>query len=201
MKTIADKLVHKYVLLNHPFFKTSADDVLKWMPFGFLFLADIFGAGTRSGWKKQVLIAGAAESFKYLISDNLKKLTHEHRPAPYTGNHSFPSGHTCTAFSTAEFLRLELKDSLPILSYSGYLTATAVATIRVMKNRHWLKDVVVGAAVGIIATKLAYVLINKLGGSSRRDKQKDENNKEISAMVRYGQPSQLTDPSYQKEKR
>jgi hypothetical protein len=31
-----DRLIHRYVLLKHPFFKTSADDVLKWMPFGFL---------------------------------------------------------------------------------------------------------------------------------------------------------------------
>jgi hypothetical protein len=53
---------------------------LKWMPFGFLLLADILGKKTTSGWKKQVVIAGAAESFKYLISDSLKKLTNEHRP-------------------------------------------------------------------------------------------------------------------------
>src|SRR5262245_43785742 len=136
MPTIVDRLIHKHVLMNHPFFKTSDDDALKWTPFGLLFLLDIFGTKTRSGWKKQVLIAGAAESIKYLISDNLKKLAQEHRPAPYTGNHSFPSGHTTTAFSTAEFLRTELKDSLPALSYSGYVTASAVAAIRIMKNLH-----------------------------------------------------------------
>jgi membrane-associated phospholipid phosphatase len=140
------------------------------MPFGLLLLADILGKKTTSGWKKQVLIAGAAESFKYLISDNLKKLTNEHRPAPYTGNHSFPSGHTCTSFSTAEVLHSELKDSLPWLSYSGYVTATAVAVIRVMKNRHWLQDVVAGAAIGIISTKLAYALVNKLGNPRRNRK-------------------------------
>ena len=174
MPTTVDRLIHKYVLFNHPFFKTSADDSLKWMPFGLLFLLDIFGTRTKSGWKKQVLVAGAAESIKYLISDNLKKLTHEHRPAPYTGNHSLPSGHTTTAFSTAEFLRSELKDSLPVISYSGYVAATAVAAIRVMKNRHWLKDVVVGAAVGIISTKLAYALVNKL-----RNRKADEEKKRI----------------------
>jgi membrane-associated phospholipid phosphatase len=31
-----------------------------------------------------------------------------------------------------------------------------------MKNRHWLQDVVAGAAIGIISTKLAYALVNKL---------------------------------------
>ncbi len=124
-----------------------------------------------------MLVAGAAESIKYLLSDNLKKLTHEHRPAPYTGNHSLPSGHTTTAFSTAEFLRSELRDSLPALSYSGYLAATAVATIRVMKNRHWLKDVIVGAAVGIISTKLAYVIVNSIS-KTRRDRRKSDEERE-----------------------
>jgi len=143
---------------------------------GMLFLADIFGARTRSGWKKQVLITGAAEAIKYLLSDNLKKLTQQRRPAPYTGNHSFPSGHTCTSFSTAEILRLELKDSLPVLSYAAYLTATAVAAIRIAKNRHWLKDVVAGAAIGIVSTRLAYALINKLT-SARNKKQLDDDEK------------------------
>jgi len=174
MPTAVDRSIHKYFLLNHPFFKTSADDVLKWTPFGLLFLSDIFGKKTTSGWKKQALIAGAAESIKYLMSDNLKKLTHEHRPAPYTGNHSLPSGHTATAFSTAELLHTELKDSLPVLSYSGYVAATAVAAIRIIKNRHWLKDVVVGAAIGIISTKLAYALVNKLDKARRNIKAGDE---------------------------
>jgi membrane-associated phospholipid phosphatase len=172
MTTPIGRAIHRYFLINHPFFKTSADDTLKWIPFGLLFLLDILGTKTKSGWKKQVLIAGAAESIKYLIADNLKKLTHERRPAPYAGNHSLPSGHTSTAFSSAEFLHSELKDSLPVISYSGYVAATVVAAIRVMKNRHWLKDVVVGAAVGIISTKLAYALVNKL-----RNRKADEEKK------------------------
>jgi len=170
MATAVDRFIHKYFLFKHPFFTTSADDVLKWTPFGALFLLDVLRMKTTSGWKKQVLIAGSAEAIKYLISDNLKKLTQERRPAPYTGTHSFPSGHTCTAFSTAEVLHSELKDSSPLLSYAGYFTATAVAAIRIMKNRHWLKDVVVGAAVGIISTKLAYALVNKLTRSPKNRK-------------------------------
>src|SRR4030095_11408750 len=171
MATAVDRFIHKYFLFNHPFFETSADDVLKWTPFGALFLLDVLRMKTTSGWKKQVLIAGSAEAIKYLISDSLKKLTQERRPAPYTGTHSFPSGHTCTAFSTAEVLHSELKDSSPLLSYAGYFTETAVAAIMIMKNRHWLKDVVVGAAVGIISTKLAYALVNKLATSGRNRKQ------------------------------
>jgi membrane-associated phospholipid phosphatase len=36
-----------------------------------------------------------------------------------------------------------------------------------MKNRHWLQDVVAGAAIGIISTKLAYALVNKLTSAGR----------------------------------
>jgi membrane-associated phospholipid phosphatase len=183
MITSIDKALHRHFLLKHPFYKTSADDILKWAPFGFLFLADLFGAKTKSGWKKQVLTAGAAEAIKYFLSDSLKKLTQERRPAPYTGTHSFPSGHTCTSFSTAEMLHSELKESLPVLSYSGYVAATAVATIRIMKNRHWLKDVAVGTAVGIISTRLAYALINKLA-RRRRSKIQIDDNEKISSHLR-----------------
>jgi membrane-associated phospholipid phosphatase len=172
MTTGLGRAIHRYFLMNHPFFRTSADDALKWIPFGLLFLLDIFGTKTKSGWKNQVLIAGAAESIKYLIADNLKKLMQQRRPAPYTGNHSMPSGHTSTAFSSAEFLHSELKDSLPVISYSGYVAATAVAAIRIMKNRHWLKDVIVGAAIGIISTKLAYALVNKLSNRKSREEKK-----------------------------
>jgi len=177
MITSIDKTIHKHFLLHHPFFKTSADDKLKWSPFGLLFLADVFGARTRSGWKRQVLISATAEGIKYLLSDNLKKLTHQQRPAPYIGNHSFPSGHTCTSFSTAEILHSELKDSLPALSYSGYIAATAVAAIRIMKNRHWLKDVIVGAAIGVISTKLAYVILNKFTYAGKSKTKIDDHEK------------------------
>src|SRR5690349_19672703 len=92
MITSIDRAIHKYFLFKHPFFKTSADDVLKWTPFGLLFFADIFGGKTKSGWKKQVIMASAAEGIKYLLSDTLKKITQQRRPAPYIGNHSFLPG-------------------------------------------------------------------------------------------------------------
>lgn len=162
MATSIGKAIHKYFLLNYTFFRTPADDQLKWIPFGAVFFLDALGVPSRTGWKKQVLIMSAAEAIKYLISDNLKKLTHEHRPAPYEGSrHSFPSGHSCTSFSTAEFLHAEFKESLPVLSCAGYVAATTVAAIRVIKNRHWLRDVIAGAVIGIVATRLAYALIDR----------------------------------------
>ena len=50
-------------------------------------------------------------------------------------------------------MHMELKDSLPALSCAGYVGATATAIIRLMKNRHWVRDVVAGAVIGITSVK------------------------------------------------
>jgi len=178
METSIGKSIHKYFLANHPFFKTSIDDQLKWIPFGMVFFLDLLGIQARSAWKKQVLILGAAEAIKYLVSDSFKKLTHEHRPAPYEmSRHSFPSGHSCTSFSGAEFLHTEFKSSLPVLSCAGYVAAATVGVIRVVKNRHWVRDVIAGAVIGVIATKLAYALVDR-GSKSKPVKMYDGNREE-----------------------
>src|SRR5205823_3219577 len=85
------KSIHQH-FLKHPVFKTSIDQHFKWIPYAVVFVLDIFGFKTKSGWKKHALIAGITDGTRYLIVDNLKKLTKERRPFPFTGNHSFPSG-------------------------------------------------------------------------------------------------------------
>jgi membrane-associated phospholipid phosphatase len=176
MTSAIGKYIHKHFLLHHPFFNTSVDSYLKWIPFASVFLLDLFDLKTKSGWKKQVLLAGSIEAIRYCIADNLKKIAHEHRPAPYFGNHSFPSGHTSSSFAGAEFMRSELKESLPLLSCAGYVGATATAVIRLMKSRHWLIDVVAGAAVGILSTRLIYFVMNRI---ENRKKEKVSNVQEV----------------------
>ena len=59
---------------------------------------------------------------------------------------SFPSGHSASAFATAAVLRRHFgwKVGVPAYVIAGY-----VATARVHDNRHYLSDVVFGAAMGI----------------------------------------------------
>lgn len=156
-----EKKIHEYVETKHPFFSTSVDFYLKWIPYATVFILNLAGIRTRSDWKKRVLITAATDGIRYLITDNLKKIVHEHRPAPNIGNHSFPSGHTSSAFAGAEFMREELKSSVPVLSCVGYVGAVATGVIRIYKNRHWLKDVAAGAVIGIVSANLAYFLVNK----------------------------------------
>jgi hypothetical protein len=77
----------------------------------------------------------------------LKVSTHRLRPDGSTHN-SFPSGHSSDTFAVATALERHLgwKYSIP-----GYMFASYVAASRLPAQRHWLSDVVFGAAVGVIS--------------------------------------------------
>jgi len=70
---------------------------------------------------------------------------------PNGGHYSFPSGHTSSSFSCAEFLRERYgwRYGLP-----AYLAATYVGYSRVASDNHYTHDVVAGAAIGIASSYL-----------------------------------------------
>jgi membrane-associated phospholipid phosphatase len=84
----------------------------------------------------------------------LKYSTQVLRPDGSAKN-SFPSGHTSFAFTLAEVLHQEYKDK-PFIYISGYALATTVGAMRILNNKHWFTDVMVGAGIGMAATKLIY---------------------------------------------
>ena len=53
-------------------------------------------------------------------------------------------------------MRQEYKDVSPWYGIAGYAAATATGVLRLYNNKHWVGDVVAGAGIGIISTKLAY---------------------------------------------
>ena len=90
-----------------------------------------------------------------------KKLTGITRP-DNSNIESFPSGHTASAFMTAEFLRQEYKNVSPWYGVAGYASAIATGYLRMYHNKHWLNDVIAGAGVGIVSTRISYWLYPKL---------------------------------------
>lgn len=62
-------------------------------------------------------------------------------------NSSFPSGHTAAAFSAATVYAMEYRDRplVPIIAYSA---ASLIGLSRITENKHWLTDVIAGAALG-----------------------------------------------------
>ena len=96
-----------------------------------------------------------------LIVNNVKKLTDIMRPDS-SNRLSFPSGHTAQAFISAEFLRREYQDVSPWYGVAGYAVAVGTGFLRMYNNKHWLNDVIAGAGVGILSTRISYWLYPKI---------------------------------------
>src|SRR5689334_688338 len=73
--------------------------------------------------------------------------------SPFSGQVSFPSGHTAMAFALATSLSDDIHR--PWATVGLYGMATAVGWSRINDNRHWLSDVAAGALLGITSAKLA----------------------------------------------
>lgn len=81
------------------------------------------------------------------IVQPLKFATRRERP-DLSNHHSFPSGHAAITFAAATVIERHLGWRRSLL---GYAVASYVASSRLHDNRHFLSDVVFGAAVGTIA--------------------------------------------------
>ncbi|HEU5153288.1 MAG TPA: phosphatase PAP2 family protein [Gemmatimonadales bacterium] len=71
---------------------------------------------------------------------------------PFSGNVSFPSGHTAMAFALAASVSNEVH-FLPA-QIGLYSAATLTGWSRINDNAHWLSDVLGGAAVGITSAMI-----------------------------------------------
>lgn len=65
---------------------------------------------------------------------------------PDGGDQSFPSGHTSVSFSAAEFIRERYGWNYGI---PAYVVASYVGYSRVESKRHYTRDVIAGAVIGI----------------------------------------------------
>jgi membrane-associated phospholipid phosphatase len=68
---------------------------------------------------------------------------------------SFPSGHSMTIFSVAVVLSV----AFPLLAPLWLVLAFGLSLTRAMLTAHFLADVMVGAAIGIIATRQTFLLV------------------------------------------
>lgn len=68
---------------------------------------------------------------------------------PDGGNQSFPSGHASLAFSGASFIQKRYGWKYGV---SAYMAASFVGWSRIDAKRHYLEDVLAGAAIGIMSS-------------------------------------------------
>lgn len=140
--------------LRERYGKIRVDDYLQYAPFA-AYLA--LGASGRGSHRFVEHLAAGASAYAVLgvLVNGLKYTVCDMRPDGTTRN-SFPSGHTATAFMGAELLRLEYGGWL---GAGAYVAAAAVAAMRIYNGRHWLSDVLGGAAIGVVSANAGYWLL------------------------------------------
>ena len=72
------------------------------------------------------------------------------RPGNSDSRHSFPSGHTATAFATATSLTYSYGWQVGVIAYP---MAAFVGLSRLADDAHWASDVVAGAVLGVIMAR------------------------------------------------
>jgi len=135
--------------------KITIDDFTQYAPALSVYALNNLGIKGKNNLKNRSIILATSYLLMSSSVTSLKSITKVQRPDRSSFN-SFPSGHTATAFSGAEFLWQEYKDVNIWYGISGYIVATGTGLFRIYNARHWLSDVAMGAGIGILSTKIAY---------------------------------------------
>ncbi len=144
---------------------TSVDDYLQYAPAAAMIGLKAAGVESRSSWGRMLTSDALSVAAVTLITNGLKMGAKVKRPDTGADN-SFPSGHTATAFMTATMLHKEYGATSKWYSIGAYTAATATGLMRVVNNRHWVRDILAGAGIGILSTEVGYLLADLVFGKS-----------------------------------
>ena len=153
----------RYEINEHRPKKISLDNYTQYAPVVMVYGLNAVGIKGRHNFRDRTIIYATSQLISATFVVPLKHITQEERPDG-SNSRSFPSGHTATAFSSAQFMFREYKDTHFWLSISGYSFAVFTGVYRTINNKHWIGDVVAGAGFGILSTELAYWLYPKING-------------------------------------
>lgn len=152
-----DQQIKNEVWTEEPHRRKHFDNYLQY-GIGFsVFGLHALGIQGKNNFRDQAMLYLLSNAIMGAIVNPVKRITRLQRPDGY-GQNAFPSGHTATAFVRAEFLYQEYKGISPWYGVAGYAMATTVGYVRIYNNKHWMRDVIAGAGIGIASTKLAYMI-------------------------------------------
>lgn len=150
-----DLSVKNNVVSTYPNFHTSSDDYLRFASIPFIYGLDWLGENAKTDIKNRTAILIKAEILMFTSVTLLKNSTHVVRPDG-SNDKSFPSGHTAQAFLGAVMIQREYGDKSIWYPVAAYTVATSVGVLRVLNNRHYTSDVLVGAGIGMLSAHIAY---------------------------------------------
>lgn len=134
---------------------TTLDDYLPYAPLALSLGLSASGVKGKHPFGEQLLLAVITMVAAQGTTTILKGIAKYPRPNE-SESYAFPSGHTTRAFVSASLLHKEYGERSVWYSIGGYGAATGVGALRVLRNEHWLSDVLFGAGVGIGATEIVY---------------------------------------------
>lgn len=140
--------------------KLTIDDFTQYSPFLSVYLLNSLGIEGNNDFYKRTVILGLSYSLMGATVLSIKANADVKRPDG-SSNNSFPSGYTATAFMGAEYLYQEYKDVSVWYGVAGYAIATGTGIFRIINDRHWLTDVIAGAGIGMLSTKLSYYVFDR----------------------------------------
>ena len=145
--------------VHTPAFHQTYDNYLQLFPLILLLGLKLGRIRGSFGWKRLLTFIVLAIILTQLVVNGLKLTTGVLRPDA-TNYFSFPSGHTAAAFMAATLFYKEYGFKGYWVGLVAYAAAIVTGFTRILNNRHWLFDVIIGAALGILLTNLAFRMVH-----------------------------------------
>lgn len=144
-------------IVRKPFnnFKTDIDWLTPFIPIIELYSFDLLKFKAKNSIWNQTKYLFISNLFASTITYSLKHLLKIKRPDE-TSYDSYPSGQSSIAFVSSQVLWNEYYQTNKIIAFSGLVSSISTGSLRVINNRHWLPDVLMGAGIGILTTNLIY---------------------------------------------
>lgn len=136
-------------------FRTRVDDWIHYTPILTMYAADLLKVPAKNTVWNQTKFLIISEAITSGIVWSLKVGLGIQRPnnGAYT---AYPSGHTSQAFVQSQVLFNEFRSTAPLLASSGYLFSITTGALRILNNKHWVPDVLLGAGIGMLVTNAVY---------------------------------------------
>lgn len=166
-------------------FKHTYDNYSQFLPGVAMLAMKAAGVKSRDSWGRMLASDAMSAAIMAGVVNTLKRTANVTRPDG-SDNHSFPSGHTATAFMTATMLTKEYGHLSPWVGIGAYSIAAGTGVMRVTNNKHWVSDVLTGAGIGIIATELGYYIADMIFKDKGATRFNDKD-----TFSRFGKPSFL----------
>lgn len=131
------------------------DDYLQYLPAAAYLGMGAIGVKGRYGFKERLFAGLTAYIVMAAIVNPIKYIVREPRPDS-SARESFPSGHTATAFTGAELIRIEYGNAYGVAAYT---VAAGIGFLRMYNGRHWFNDVIAGAGIGILSARIGYWML------------------------------------------